>query len=179
MDTNRLRHFEIHVDESVLADLAMRLAATRLPPEQGPPGWDAGASPVYLRELLDYWRHGYDWRAQEARLNGFVQYLADVNGAQIHFLHERGTGPRPLPLILTHGFPDSFTRFLKIIPLLTDPAKHGGDREDSFDVVVPSLPWCGFSQEHRHAGGLFSVNQTWHELMTKVHGLRALRRARW
>lgn len=170
MDTTRLRHFEIHVDESVLADLATRLAATRLAPEQGPPGWDAGASPVYLRELLDYWRHGYDWRAQEARLNGFVQYLADVNGAQIHFLHERGTGPRPLPLILTHGFPDSFTRFLKIIPLLTDPAKHGGDRGDSFDVVVPSLPWCGFSQEHRHAGGLFSVNQTWHELMTKVMG---------
>ena len=170
MDTTRLRHFEIHVDESVLADLATRLAATRLPPEQGPPGWDAGASPVYLRELLDYWRHGYDWRAQEARLNGFVQYLADVNGAQIHFLHERGTGPQPLPLILTHGFPDSFTRFLKIIPLLTDPAKHGGDRGDSFDVVVPSLPWCGFSQEHRHAGGLFSVNQTWHELMTKVMG---------
>ena len=172
MVTERARPFEIRIEESVLADLETRLDASRLPPEQGPPGWDGGASPVYLRRLLDYWRDGYDWRAQEAALNRFLQFRAEVNGADIHYIHERGRGPRPLPLILTHGFPDSFTRFLKIIPLLTDPAAHGGDPADSFDVVVPSLPWCGFSQEHRHAAGLFGVNQIWHELMTDVLGYK-------
>lgn len=170
MDTARARPFEIHIGEPLLADLAVRLAATRLPPEQGPPGWDAGASPVYLRELLEYWRTRYDWRAQEAALNRFAQFRADVGGADIHFIHERGRGPAPMPLILTHGFPDSFTRFLDIIPLLVDPAASGGDAADAFDVVVPSLPWCGFSQEHKHDGGLYNVNRLWHELMTEVLG---------
>ena len=89
------RPFEIRVDDAVLADLRARLDTARPPPEQGPPGWDAGASPQYLRELLEYWRARYDWRAQEARLNGFAQFMADVNGAEIHFIHERGRGPRP------------------------------------------------------------------------------------
>ena len=123
-----VRRFEIRVDDAVLADLAVRLAATRLPPDQGPPGWDAGASPGYLRELLEHWRTTYDWRAEEAISIASMHFRADVDGADIHFIHERGQGPRPLPLILTHGFPDSFTRFLKIIPMLADPAAHGGDR---------------------------------------------------
>jgi pimeloyl-ACP methyl ester carboxylesterase len=165
-----VRRFEIHVDDAVLGDLGMRLAATRLPPDQGARGWDAGADPDYLRGLLEHWQTAYDWRAEERRLNRFEQFVATVDGADIHFIHGRGRGPRPLPLILTHGFPDSFTRFLKIIPLLTDPAAHGGHAEDAFDVVVPSLPWCAFSREHRHAGGLFKVHHTWHELMTGVLG---------
>jgi pimeloyl-ACP methyl ester carboxylesterase len=165
-----VRRFEIRVDDAVLGDLAARLADTRLPPDQGPRGWDAGSSPDYLRELLDHWRTGYDWRAQEAALNRFDHFVADVDGADVHFIHQRGQGPRPLPLILTHGFPDSFTRFLKIIPMLADPAAHGGQVEDAFDVIVPSLPWCAFSHEHRHAGGLFKVNDTWHQLMTRVLG---------
>jgi microsomal epoxide hydrolase len=170
MDTSRIRAFEIHVEQAVLTDLATRVAAARLPPEQGPAGWDGGADPAYLRELVEYWRNGFDWRACETGLNRFLQFRADINGADIHFIHERGRGPRPLPLILTHGFPDSYTRFLKLIPLLTDPELYGGSAADSFDVVVPSLPWCGFSVERRHAAGLFSVNQTWHELMTGVLG---------
>lgn len=170
MDTSRIRVFEVRVEEAVLTDLATRLDAARLPPLQGPPGWDAGADPAYLRELVEYWRKDFDWRACEARLNRFLQFRAEVNGADIHFIHERGRGRRPLPLILTHGFPDSFTRFLPLIPLLTDPGSHGGNPDDSFDVVVPSLPWCAFSQERRHAGGLFTVNQTWHELMSEVLG---------
>jgi microsomal epoxide hydrolase len=163
-----VRRFEIRVDDAVLGDLANRLAATRLPPQQGPPGWDAGSSPDYLRDLLGHWQTAYDWRAEEAGLNRFSHYTTDVDGADIHFVHERGRGPRPLPLILTHGFPDSFTRFLKIIPMLTDPVAHGGEAEDAFDVVVPSLPWCAFSREHRHSGGIFKVNHTWHELMTRL-----------
>jgi microsomal epoxide hydrolase len=170
MHTARARPFEIQVGEPLLADLAVRLAATRLPPGQGPPGWDAGASPAYLRDLLEHWRDRYDWRREEAMLNRFAQFRAEVNGADIHFIHERGKGQRPMPLLLTHGFPDSFTRFLKIIPLLTDPAAHDGDPADSFDVIVPSLPWCAFSREHRHGGGLFGVNDTWHELMSDVLG---------
>jgi pimeloyl-ACP methyl ester carboxylesterase len=169
MSIEQASPFEIRVDDGVLADLAVRLEATRLPPEQGPPGWDAGGSPVYLRELLEYWRHGFDWRAQEARLNAFTQLRVDVDEAEIHLVYERGRGPRPMPLLLTHGFPDSFTRFLKLIPLLTDPAAHGADPADSFDVVVPSLPWCGFSRTHGDRG-LFDVHQTWHALMTDVLG---------
>ena len=174
MDIARARPFEIRVDEWVLADLDVRLANTRLPPEQGPDHWDAGASPVYLRDLLEYWRNHYDWRAEEARLNRFSQFRAEVRGADIHFIHERARnhagGQPPLALILTHGFPDSFTRFLKLIPLLTDPAAHGGQADDAFDVVVPSLPWCAFSQERRHSNGLFGVNDIWHALMTEVLG---------
>jgi microsomal epoxide hydrolase len=170
MDIARARPFEIRVDDSVLADLEVRLRETRLPPEQGPQGWDAGASLAYLRDLLDHWRDRYHWRTEEVKLNRFAQFHAEVHGADIHFIHERGKGPRPLPLILTHGFPDSFTRFLKIIPLLTDPVAHGGYADDAFDVIVPSLPWCAFSHEHRHSGGLFGVNVIWHELMTNVLG---------
>ena len=170
MDSTRIRHFEVNVDEAVLADLASRLDTARLPPDQGPAGWEGGADPGYLRELVRYWRKDFDWRACEAGINRFLQFRAQVNGADIHFIHERGRGPAPLPLILTHGFPDSFTRFLKLIPLLTDPESSGGSADDSFDVVVPSLPWCGFSQEQGRNGGLFSVNQTWHELMTDVLG---------
>jgi pimeloyl-ACP methyl ester carboxylesterase len=170
MDTARAKPFEIHVGEPVLADLAARLAATRLPPLQGPPGWDAGASPVYLRALLDHWRERYDWRGEEAKLNRFPQFRAEVNGADIHFIHVRGKSEDPLPLILTHGFPDSFMRFLKLIPLLTDPAAHGGQVGDAFDVVVPSLPWFGFSHEPRPTGSVFTVNDKWHELMTDVLG---------
>jgi pimeloyl-ACP methyl ester carboxylesterase len=170
MTTGSARPFEIRVDAAVLTDLAVRLAATRLPPEQGPPGWDAGASPAYLRGLLEHWRRRYDWRAAEAEINRHAHFRAEVNGADIHFIHARGRGPRPLPLILTHGFPDSFTRFLKLIPLLADPEAHGGSPEDSFDVVVPSLPWCAFSDEGQHRGGLFIVNDTWNQLMTQVLG---------
>ena len=174
MESARARSFEIRVDEWVLADLDVRLRATRLPPVQGPPGWDAGASPAYLRSLLEHWRDRYDWRAQEASLNRFAHYRAEVRSADIHFIHERGVshsrGKPPLPLILTHGFPDSFTRFLKLIPMLTDPAAHGGRGEDAFDVVVPSLPWCGFSLEQPHSSGLFGVNDLWHELMSDVLG---------
>jgi len=174
MDIARARPFEISVGDPILADLDVRLAATRLPPEQGPDGWDAGASPVYLRDLLEHWRNHYDWRVEEAKLNRFGHFRAEVRGADIHFIHERARnhagGKPPLPLILTHGFPDTFTRFLKIIPMLTDPAAHGGQAEDAFDVVVPSLPWCGFSHEHRHSSGLFGVNDIWHALMTEVLG---------
>jgi microsomal epoxide hydrolase len=160
--------FDLRVASATLQDLQARLALTRLPPDDHATTWDAGTSPTYLRRLIDYWRSDYDWPAQEARLRGFSHFTTELGGNTIHFIHERGRGERPLPLILTHGFPDSFVRFLKIIPLLTDPAAHGGDPRDAFDVVVPSLPGFGFSGAPGKHGGLFHVADRWHELMLSL-----------
>ena len=98
-----------------------------------------------MKRLAEHWRDRYDWRAQEAALNAHPQFTADVDGTELHYVHVRGKGPNPTPLLLIHSFPDSFYRFHKVIPLLTDPAAHGGDPNLSFDVVIPSLPGYGFS----------------------------------
>jgi pimeloyl-ACP methyl ester carboxylesterase len=164
--------FEVAIADAALQDLRRRLLRTRFAPADGAAGWEAGTSPAYLRELVEYWRSGYDWRAQEARINRFAHFRAAVRGARVHFIHERGHGPDPLPLVLTHGYPDSFLRFLKLIPLLTDPAGHGGDAGDAFDVVVPSLPGYGFSEPPRESGQTFHIGGLWHELMTDVLGYR-------
>jgi pimeloyl-ACP methyl ester carboxylesterase len=123
-----------------------------------------------LRRLLKHWQTGFDWRAQEAAINRFSHFSAPVGGLDIHFIHERGRGTAPLPLILTHGYPDSFLRFAKLIPLLTDPGAHGADPADAFDVVVPSLPGFGFSQQPASDGTTFQVGDLWHELMTEQLG---------
>jgi pimeloyl-ACP methyl ester carboxylesterase len=134
------RPYSIHVEEGVLDDLRQRLERTRWPRVAASTGWELGTSPAYLRELLDYWRTTYDWRREEAKLNAFAQFRVDIGGANLHFVHLKGAGPRPLPLLLLHGWPDSFYRFHKVIPRFSDPAPAGGDPDDSFDVVVPSLP---------------------------------------
>jgi pimeloyl-ACP methyl ester carboxylesterase len=157
--------FELRIADAALQDLHVRLANTRLPPDDAA-GWDAGTSPAYLRTLIEYWRSRYDWRAQEAQLRRFSHFTATLHGTTLHFIHERGQGEAPLPLVLTHGFPDSFARFLKLIPLLTDPASHGGDPRDAFHVVVPSLPGFAFSGPPDRHSDLFHVADRWHELMT-------------
>jgi len=161
--------FEIRIDDAVLQDLAARLAATRLPPDRAK-DWDAGMSPAYLGELVAYWRDAFDWRAQEAMLNRFRHLRGEVDGTQLHVIHEKGRGPAPLPIVLTHGYPDSFYRFYKLIPLLADPGAHGGDPADAFDVVVPSLPGYAFSQARSEGGGIFGVGALWHQLMTNELG---------
>jgi pimeloyl-ACP methyl ester carboxylesterase len=168
-----LQPFEVRVSEVQLEDLRRRLHRTRMAPlADGLPdqGWSAGTSPRFLRQLVEYWREGFDWRAQEAEINRFSHFRASVSGQQLHFIHERGRGPAPLPLILTHGYPDSFLRFSKLIPLLCDPAAHGGDAIDAFDVVVPSLPGFGFSEKPEKAGATFQVGSLWHALMTEHLG---------
>jgi pimeloyl-ACP methyl ester carboxylesterase len=161
--------YRVQVPQSVLDDLHERLARTRW--ANGiDDGWDRGMSPRYLHELMEYWRTRFDWRAQEAAINRLPQFRAVVHGVGIHYIHVRGSGARPLPLVLTHGFPDSFVRFLKLIPLLTDPAAHGGDPADAFDVVVPSLPGYAFSDPPAKAGGTFGIGDLWHELMTRTLG---------
>ena len=132
--------FRIAVPDAVLADLRESLARTRFPDEIPNSGWTYGTNLAYLRELVAYWRERYDWRAEEARLNRFRQFRARVGDLRIHFIHERGVGPKPFPLVITHGWPDSVAGFAKIIGPLTDPARHGGDPADAFDVVAPSMP---------------------------------------
>ena len=165
-----LQTFDIDVPEPVLHDLLQRLTSTRLGVSHDENDWDAGTSPAYLRELLDHWRSEYDWRAHEARLNRFAHFQADVGGTQLHFIHERGRGDAPLPIVLTHGYPDSFLRFEKLIPLLTDPSAHGGDAQDAFDVVVPSLPGYGFSELPAKGSTTFQIGNLWHKLMTATLG---------
>src|SRR5262249_32270515 len=135
--------FRIAVPHTVLADLRERLARTRFPDEITHGGWPYGTNLPYLRELVAYWSDGYDWRAAEAELNAFPQWKARVGDLDIHLLHVRGTGPRPFPLVITHGWPGSVAEFTKIIGPLTDPARHGGDPADAFDVVAPSMPGYG------------------------------------
>jgi pimeloyl-ACP methyl ester carboxylesterase len=121
-----------------------------------------------MKELTGYWQHEYDWRKHEAEMNKLAQFKVDIDGVGIHFIHERGKGPSPTPIILTHGWPDSFYRFHKVIPMLTDPASYGGNAEDSFDVVVPSIPGFGFSD--RKAMTSSAVAELWAKLMTEVLG---------
>ena len=164
-----LEPFNIAVPEEVFQDLRRRLDTTRLP-SAGERGWEDGTDPAYLRSLVDYWRDGFDWRAQEALLNRFGHLRGTIDGTTIHLIHEKGRGPAPLPLILTHGYPDSFFRFYKLIPLLIDPAAHGGDAADAFDVVVPSLPGYTFSEPRLDKGGVFGFGDLWHTLMADELG---------
>jgi microsomal epoxide hydrolase len=160
-----IQPFEIHVPQATLDDLHVRLGRSRPVPTDDAPDWDAGMSPTYLRELVEHWQRKYDWRVHEARLNRLSHFRASLAGTNVHFLHERGKGPAPLPILLTHGYPDSFVRFLELIPLLADPAAHGADPRDAFHVVVPSMPGYAFSDPPGKAGGLFHVGDLWHRLM--------------
>lgn len=139
------RAYEISIDESALQDLRARLKAARVPASLDANGWEDGASLSFMRRLIDHWLYRFDWRAQEERLNRLPNRMVAVDGQDIHFVHERGVGPSPMPLVLTHGWPGSFIEFERIIPLLADPGAHGGDPMDAFHVVVPSLPGYGFS----------------------------------
>ena len=144
--------FSIQVADAVLSDLKKRLDTTRLPePLQGA-GWTHGTDIAYLRELVAYWRAGFDWRAQEQQLNQFEQFTTTIDGLRIHFLHRRAARADALPLLITHGWPGSFVEFTKIIGPLTDPASHGGRPEDAFHVVIPSIPGFGFSEAPRQPG---------------------------
>lgn len=160
--------FRIDVPQAVLDDLQDRLSRARWPETLEGTGWQYGADVTYLKSFVDYWLNEYDWRKHEAALNEFAHFRTEIDGVGIHFIHERGKGSNPTPIILTHGWPDSFYRFHKIIPMLTDPASFGGDPEDSFDVVVPSIPGFGFSDRKPMSEG--RVADLWIKLMRDVLG---------
>ena len=163
--------FKIQITDAALEDLQQRLGRTRWPGEIPGSGWDYGADLTFVREMVEYWRTGFDWRAQEKAINTFDHFRASVDGLGIHFIHQRGKGPDPLPLIITHGWPGTFFELLKIVPLLTDPVAHGGDASDSFDVVLPSLPGYGFSDRPVKPGmNLARIAGLWARLMTEGLG---------
>jgi epoxide hydrolase len=137
--------FRIEVPQAELDDLADRLARTRWPDELPGVGWSRGVPLGYLRQLAGYWQSGYDWRAQEARLNQYPQFTTTIDGQRIHFVHVRSPEPDALPLLVIHGYPSSVAEFTEIIGPLTNPGAHGGEDGDAFHVVAPSLPGFGFS----------------------------------
>ena len=163
--------FKIAISDQVLDDLKQRLANTRWPDEVLDSGWDYGSNLAYIKELVEYWRTSFDWRAQEVQLNKFNQFKSVVDELNIHFIHERGTGPSPMPLVITHGWPSTFFEMSKIVPLLADPRSNGGDPADSFDVVAPSLPGFGFSDRPAERGmQVLKVADMWAKLMTENLG---------
>ncbi|MBD0737943.1 epoxide hydrolase family protein [Streptomyces sp. CBMA29] len=163
--------FAPRADAAALDDLRTRLRATRWPDAPEDAGWSLGTDLDYLRELVAYWADGFDWRAQEAALARLPRFRAPIGGLGIHFVHARAVAPSgpAMPLVLTHGWPDSFWRYSKVVPLLTDPGAHGADPADAFDVVVPDVPGFGYSD--RPAGqplNSIDVAGLWAELMTAL-----------
>jgi pimeloyl-ACP methyl ester carboxylesterase len=168
-------HTDVHpytvaIPEADLEDLRARLRRTRWPQPLPGVGWERGVPVEYLKQLAGYWLEGFDWREQERRLNAVPQYTTTIDGQQIHFLHARSPEPHALPLILTHGWPSSPVEFLALIGPLTDPAAHGGDPADAFDLVIPSLPGYGFSTPVSEPGwgNLFRVAHAWARLMARL-----------
>jgi pimeloyl-ACP methyl ester carboxylesterase len=161
-----ISEFRIDVDTAVIEDLRQRAARARLADEPEDAGWDYGTNAAYLKELVAYWADGFDWYAQQAQLNQVPQFRAEVQGVRIHFAHQRGTGPDPLPLLLVHGWPSGYLEMTKLIPLLADPGAHGGDPSDAFDVIVPSLPGFGFSGAPARRGfGYYRAGLALHDLL--------------
>ncbi len=160
--------YTVHVAQHVLDDLKERLVRTRWPDEIDDIGWDQGTPVSYLQSLCSYWQEQFDWRLQEARLSAFNHFRADIDGMGIHFIHQRAAHPNAVPLLLTHGYPDSFLRFQKIIPMLVDPESFGGRAEDAFHVIVPSLPGYGFSDRPSLRGRATpnAIADVWAQLMT-------------
>ena len=161
--------FTIHVTDSVLEDLQLRLQLTRWTDDFDNDDWRYGVNAGYLKELVNYWRDSYNWRERERLMNRFSHFRTTIDDIPIHFIHDRGKGPGPLPLIMNHGWPWSFWDFEKVIKPLTDPAAFGGDPRDAFDVVVPSLPGYGFSTPLRKTGiNFWKTADLWVRLMDQL-----------
>ncbi len=163
--------FNIHVPESDLIDLRHRLKRTRLAPEIANETWEYGTNGTYLRNLLEYWEVGYDWRKHETHMNSFDNFKTIIQEIPIHFIYQRGKGPNPIPLILSHGWPWTFWDWHKTIGPLTDPTSYGGEAKDAFDVVIPSLPGYGFSNPLKTSGiNFWQTADLWVTLMRDILG---------
>lgn len=162
--------FHIEVDEATLADLRQRLEQTRFPREQAGPDWKTGTPLAYAQRLRQYWLREFDWRGWERRINGFEQRMVNIDGQRIHVLVERGSGERPMPLILLHGWPGSFIEFLDLIERLAHPERHGNPTSIAFTVVIPSLPGYGCSPAPHHPLSPSQIATLFAKLMTTVFG---------
>jgi pimeloyl-ACP methyl ester carboxylesterase len=164
-----IKPFRMDIPQADLDDLNDRLARTRWPEQLPGDGWARGVPVAYLKDLAEHWRTRYDWRAHEATLNEFPQFTTDIDGLDIHFLHVRSPEPDAVPLILTHGWPNSIVEFTTLIGPLTDPRAYGGDPAHAFHVVAPSIPGFGFSGSPNEAGFTVErVGRIWAELMDRL-----------
>lgn len=171
MSAHKVESFEIAIPEAVLTDLKARLSRVRWPDEAPDAPWRYGSSVDYMKGLVDYWRDSFNWRAQELALNGFKQFKANIDGIGVHFIHEQGVGEKPLPLLLSHGWPGSIVEFQELIPRLVDPARFGGDPKDAFTIVAPSLPGYGFSfAENQRRVGITGMADVLAKLMRDALG---------
>lgn len=165
----QITEFRVEIPQSQIDDLHRRLENTRFPAPLPGDDWTTGVPTAWLRDLVEYWRTGYDWRAAERELNSYPQFVTEIDGQNIHFLHVRSPEPGALPLLLTHGWPGSIVEFLDMIGPLTDPRAHGGDPADAFHVVIPSLPGFGFSGPVTEAGwNVERIARAWAELMSRL-----------
>ena len=166
---NSIRPFRFKASESSLVDLRQRIAATRWPERETVSDASQGVQLATMRKLADYWRSTYDWRTCEARLNALPQFVTEIDGVDIHFIHVRSKHEGAMPLIVTHGWPGSIVEMLKVIDPLTNPTAHGGSPSDAFDVVIPSLPGYGFSGKPSAAGwDPPRIAQAWVVLMRRL-----------
>ncbi|PTM58738.1 epoxide hydrolase family protein [Desmospora activa] len=168
-DTN-IRSFRIDFPQTELDELQDRLARTRWPYELSEVGWDYGVPLKYAQEMVEYWQHKYDWRKHEAELNELPQFTTTIDGADVHFLHVRSPEPNALPLLLTHGWPSSIVEFIDIIGPLTNPRAYGGDPDDAFHLVIPSIPGFTLSGPTRETGwNVQRIALAWAELMKRLN----------
>src|SRR5215813_4613269 len=165
-----VRPFRIDIPQATITRILRRVKDTRLPDRLASPDWRYGAHWDYMKALAEYWTTRYDWRKAEASLNRYPQSIAKVDDFDVHCYHVRGSAPRPVPIVLTHGWPGSVFEFQEAIGPLTDPAKYGGSADDAFDVVVPSIPGFGFSSKPTAPIGPPTTARLWHQLMTNVLG---------
>jgi pimeloyl-ACP methyl ester carboxylesterase len=166
---SEIRPFHVEVPEEELAELRRRIAATRWPERETVDDGSQGVQLTMLRELARYWAEDYDFGRLEARLNALPQFMTEIDGVEIHFIHVKSDQEGALPLIITHGWPGSIIEMLEVIGPLTDPAAHGGSAEDAFDVVVPSMPGYGFSGKPKEAGwDVARIAGAWAELMDRL-----------
>ncbi len=165
----KIQPFTINISQADLDDLQERLARTRWPDELPGAGWSYGVPLAYIKELAEYWRSSYDWRKQEAKLNAYPQFAITIDGQNIHFLQVHSPEPEALPLIITHGWPGSFVEFMDMIGPLTNPRAYGGDPNDAFHLVIPSIPGYGFSGPTHEAGwNPQRVARAWAQLMKRL-----------
>ena len=167
--SDAIRPFTVNIPQNEIDELRRRIAATRWPDRETVNDQSQGIQLAKLKPLVEYWGTGYDWRKAEARLNGLPQFITEIDGLDIHFIHVRSKHANALPVIMTHGWPGSVLELLKTVGPLTDPTAHGGTAEDAFDLVLPSMPGYGFSGKPTDTGwGPDRIAQTWAKLMTRV-----------